>query len=235
MAARTPGGRFAVRSLSGVGKRGITSVVFVTVTAIVVCGCSKSHTATSSSAIAQKAGLHLVAAPQMLLSKCRATARAVGYAVPCPTSIPAGLAVGSSTTPTGCLDVIGPGGRPACGPAGKPWRGWVVGTSNVGSQHLVITASPTALKNYAKLVNGPAWYPRARVRAIGWVKVNGRRMRAVYVPPATNDGSAFMHHVVLVWSKEGHTYGFGFHNTRGIRRALLLDEQLAKHIKLVRP
>jgi len=60
-------------------------------------------------------------------------------------------------------------------------------------------------------------------------------MRAIYVPPATNDGSMFMHHVVLVWSESGHTYGFGFHNTRGIRRALLLDEQLARHIKLVRP
>lgn len=53
-------------------------------------------------------------------------------------------------------------------------------------------------------------------------------MQAVYVP-------AFMHHVVLVWSEDGHTYGFGFHNKRGIHRALLLDEQLARHIKLVRP
>lgn len=205
------------------------------VTAIVACGCSDSHTATSSGATAQKSGLHLVAAPQMLLRKCRATARAVGYAVPCPTFIPAGLAIGSSTTSTGCLDVIDAGGRPACGAAAKPWRGWVVGTSNVGGQHLAITASPSRLKNYAKLVNGPAWYPRARVRPLGWVKVNGRRMRAIYVPPATNDGSMFMHHVVLVWNVTGHTYGFGFHDTRGIRRTLFLDKQLAAHFKLVRP
>ena len=47
-------------------------------------------------------------------------------------------------------------------------------------------------------------------------------MHAIYVPPATNDGSIFMHHVVLVWSVNGHTYGFGFHNMRGIRRTLLL-------------
>lgn len=200
-----------------------------------VCGCSDSRPAGPSRGIAQKSGLRLVAAPPVLLWKCRATARAVGYAVPCPTSIPAGLAIGTSTTSTGCLDVIGPGGRLACGPAAKPWRGWVVGTSNVGSQHLGITASPRPLRNYAKLVNGPAWYPRARIRPLGWVEVNGRRMRAVYVPPATNDGSMFMHHVVLVWSESGHTYGFGFHNTRGIQRALLLDEQLARYIKLVRP
>jgi hypothetical protein len=60
-------------------------------------------------------------------------------------------------------------------------------------------------------------------------------MHAIYVPPETNDGSMFMHHVVLVWSVKGHTYGFGFHNTRGIRHTLLLDEQLAGHIKLIGP
>jgi hypothetical protein len=216
-----------------VGKRGITSVVLAAVTAITFCGCSDSHPATSSSVVAQNPGLRLVAAPQTLLSKCRATARAVGYAVPCPTFIPAGLAIGSSSP--GCLDVIGPGGQPACGAAGRSWRGWVVGTSNIGAQHLAITASPRLLQNYAKLVNGPAWYPQARVRSLGSVAVNGERMRAIYVPPATNDGSMFMHHVVLVWSVKGHTYGFGFHNTRGIRQTLRLDEQLAAHIKLVRP
>ena len=67
--------------------------------------------------------------------------------------VPAGLALGSSQA--GCLDVIGPGGLAACG-AGKLWRGWVVGTSNVGGEHLVITASPGPLANYAKVVNGPA-------------------------------------------------------------------------------
>lgn len=213
----------------------MTSVLFVSVTVIAASGCSDSHTAVDSAAKARRPGLHLVAAPRVLIRKCRATARLVGYAVPCPTAIPAGLAIGSSTSSTGCLDVIDAGGRPACGPAGKPWRGWVVGTSNVGAQHLAITASPRLLGNYAKLVNGPAWYPRARVRSLGPVEVNGGRMQAIYVPPATNDGSMFMHHVVLVWSVKGHTYGFGFHNTRGIRRALLLDEQLAPHFQLVRP
>jgi hypothetical protein len=196
---------------------------------IAVCGCSDSHTA-APLATGPKAGLRFVAAPRALLRKCRATARGVGYPVPCPTRIPAGLAVPS--VPVGCLDVIGPGGLAGCA---KSWRGWVVGTSNVGSEHLVITASPRPLTNYAKLVNGPVWYPQERVRPLGWVDINGWRMRSVYVPPATNDGSAFMHHVVLVWSEDGHTYGFGFHNTRGIRRALLLDEELARHIKLVRP
>jgi len=60
-------------------------------------------------------------------------------------------------------------------------------------------------------------------------------MRAIYVSPATNDGSAFAHHVVLVWSAAGHTYGVGFHNLRGIRQTLRLDEELVRHIMLVGP
>ena len=111
----------------------------------------------------------------------------------------------------------------------------MVGTANVRTEHLVITASPRPLTNDAKLVNGPAWYPRARVRVVGRVSINRWRMRAVYVPPATNDGSAFVNHVVLVWSDAGHTYGVGFHNTRGIDRTLRLDEELARDIKLVGP
>jgi hypothetical protein len=213
------------RTLSRVRQSDGTSVALVLVILVVLCGCSDSHTAAPAASV-RKAGLRFVAAPRALLAKCHATARAVGYPVPCPTRIPAGLAVGSPV-PTGCLDVIGPG----C----ATWRGRVVGTSNVGDEHLVITASPMPLTNYAKLVNGPAWYPQAMVRPLGWVRLAGRRMRSVYVPAATNDGSAFMHHVVLIWSHAGHTYGIGFHNTQGIHRALLLDEELARHIRLVGP
>jgi hypothetical protein len=76
---------------------------------------------------------------------------------------------------------------------------------------------------------------RGSLAALGWVNINGWRMRSVYFPPETNDGSAFMHHVVLIWTVGQHTYGVGFHNIKGLRRTLLLDEGLAKHIKLVRP
>lgn len=232
-ASRGPADRAPPYAPKRVHQGGVSSVVVVLVVAGTVCGCSGSRTAAPFTT-PRKAGLDFIAAPQVLLAKCRATARAVGYPVPCPTYIPAGLAVGSAT-PTGCLDVIGPGGRPACGPAGKTWRGWVVGTSNAGLEHLVMTASPKPLTNDAKLVNGPAWYPQARVRRVGSVNIKGWRMRAVYVPPATNDGSSFMYHVVLVWSDAGHSYGVGFHNIRGIRQTLLLDEELARHIKLVGP
>jgi hypothetical protein len=60
-------------------------------------------------------------------------------------------------------------------------------------------------------------------------------MRAVYAPPATNDGSAFIHHVVLIWTVGQHTYGVGLHDLYGQRETLLLDEELARHLTLVGP
>lgn len=211
----------------------MTSAAAAALLVVAVCGCSDSRKTAPSKApqTGVVGGLRLVAAPPALREKCRATARVVGYAVPCLTRIPSGMAIGWPR-PAGCLDVIGPGGVGGCD---KSWRGWVVGNSSFGGHHLGITASPRALTSYAKLVNGPAWYPRAKVRRLGWVEINGRRMRSVYVPPATNDGSAFRDHVVLIWSEGGHTYGIGVHKTRGIRRTSVLNEELARHIELVRP
>jgi hypothetical protein len=111
----------------------------------------------------------------------------------------------------------------------------VVGSSETADQHLVIVGSPRALRDYAKVVNGPAWYPGARVRPLRWISFNAWRMSAVYVPPETNDGSAFARHVVLIWTVDDHTYGVGFHNVRGLRQTLVLDAALARGIKLVRP
>jgi hypothetical protein len=131
------------------------------------------------------------------------------------------------------LEIIGAGRR--CPDTALSWQGWVVGSSVTTGQHLVVTASPTRLDNDAKVVNGPAWYPQAHVKSIAWVTLNGRRMHAVFVPPATNEGSAFAHHVVLIWTVGHHTYGVGFHDVTGIRPTLRLDEELARNIKLVTP
>jgi hypothetical protein len=65
--------------------------------------------------------------------------------------------------------------------------------------------------------------------------VNSWRMHAVYVPPRTNDGSALAHHVVLIWTAGGHTYGVGFHNVDGISQTLQLDLALARWIRLLAP
>ncbi len=176
-------------------------------------------------------GLSFVQAPAEFLEKCRATARAVGYPVPCPTRLPRGSA--PSPGRPGCqLDIIGPGGQGDCA---KDWRGWVVGSAETSDQHLVITASPRPLANYANVVNGPAWYPAARVRPLRWLTINGWRMRAVYVPQETNDGSAFANHVALIWTVGQHTYAIGFHNDQGTGETLGLDQTLARSIRLVAP
>jgi len=96
-------------------------------------------------------------------------------------------------------------------------------------------ASPRPIRDYAKVVNGPAWYPRARVEVDGWTTVRGRRIRWMFVPPATNEGSAFAGHVVLVWTTGGHTYAVGFHDATTRCAARAMDLELARHLRMVRP
>jgi hypothetical protein len=195
----------------------------VLLVSLALCGCAGSNVAAPAvrAKRASSSGPRFVAASPELIAECHSTARAVAYAVPCPRMVPQGFAA------TGA---IGPGGMDG---AAKLWRGWVVGSSYVGADHLVITASPKPLRNYAKVVNGPAWYPKARVKPLAWLSVGGRRVRAVFVPPDTNDGSAFAHHVVLIWTVGQHTYGVGFHEVGGLRRTLKLDVTLLTHIRLV--
>lgn len=57
----------------------------------------------------------------------------------------------------------------------------------------------------------------------------------MFVPQGTNEGSAFAHHVVLIWTVGGHTYGVGFHNVRGIHQTLRLDKELVESVQLVGP
>jgi hypothetical protein len=171
----------------------------------------------------------LVQAQPELRARCQATANHVGYPVPCPTRVPAGLA--ATRAIGGCeLEIIGAGGLGGCG---KAWRGWVVGSSETNEQHLVLVASPRVLRDAAKIVNGPAWYQGARVRPLQSLTINGWRMRAVFVPPETNQGSAFARHLVLIWTVSGHTYGVGFHKANGVRQTLDLDKAIARGIKLV--
>ena len=195
-----------------------------------VSGCSEGGEVSVPGPPKPSASL-LVQAPPDLLEKCQATANEVGYPVPCPTRVPEGLVA----TPGigGCQpEIIGPGGVGRCA---KSWRGWVVGSSETNDQHLVINGSPRPARNAAKLVNGPAWYPGARVRPLHSLTINRWRMRAVYVPVKTNAGSAFMRHVVLIWTVRGHTYGIGFHNVHGLDATLDLDADLARGVRLIVP
>jgi hypothetical protein len=208
-----------------------TLVVAVSLAALVNGGCLRGDEVATTERARGAALFGFVQASSELRAKCDATANEVGYLVPCPTRVPRGLTTTRGVG--GCqLDIIGPGGVGDCA---KAWRGWVVGSSETNDQHLVIVASPRALQNDAKVVNGPAWYPGARVRPLRSLTINGRRMRAVYVPAKSNAGSAFARHVVLIWTVGGHTYGVGFHNEDGLRKTLDLDTALARAVRLVGP
>jgi hypothetical protein len=174
------------------------------------------------SAPVTKAQQPFVPASPELLDKCRTTARALDYPVPCPTRILAGL------VSDGGLDIIGAGKHPS-------WRDWLVGSSSTDGQHLVVTGSPRPVQANAKVVNGPAWYQGAQVRLLGSMTIGGRRMNAVLVPAQTNAGSAFANHVAFIWTEAGHTYAFGFHNVRGVRQTVDLNAALAEGLRLVGP
>ena len=205
-----------------------TLILALALGAVLSGGCSDSGEVAVTAGPPRPSASPLVQASPELHEKCRATANEIGYPVPCPTRVPDGLTATRGIG--GCqLDIIGPA---VCA---RTWRGWVVGSSETNDQHLVIVASPQALRNYAKVVNGPAWYPDARARLLRRMTVNGWRIQAVYVPFGTNAGSAFARHVVLIWTVGGHTYGVGFHNVHGIRPTLDLDLALARGIMLVAP
>jgi hypothetical protein len=119
------------------------------------------------------------------------------------------------------------------------WRGWVVGSSQIGTggpafQHLAIQVSPKPT-NFAHAVNGPiALWPGAGPVIGGTLVLNGWHMRWLLVNPEHNDGSAFMSHVVLSWTTNGHTYAVGFHAVTTKLRAAAMDYELVRHLELVR-
>ncbi len=102
-------------------------------------------------------------------------------------------------------------------------------------QHLVIVASPRPIGAYAKVINGPAWHAGQSVEVDGWIRIDGWRMRWVWVTPGANEGSAFAGHEVLIWTTGGHTYAFGFHETTTRAAARTMDVELARHLRLVGP
>jgi hypothetical protein len=139
--------------------RNLVAVVSLT---LIASACSGGGSSTATPGPPQAAASQLVQASAEIRAKCRVTADIVEYEVSCPTRVPEGLVATASQG--GCqLDIIGPAGQADCA---KSWRKWVVGSSETNDQHLVIVASPHALRNYAKVVNGPAWYPGARVRLL---------------------------------------------------------------------
>ena len=173
----------------------------------------------------------LAPAPDSFLQACRETARVVGYPVPCPSKILAG-----GTPPpevSSCrIELIGAAGVGGCA---HSWRGWVVGSMQTSQHHLVLQASPEPVRSLSRMINGPGWYPGASEVRLGIVHAGGWTMRAVYADPATNDGSVFSDHLVLVWTTGGHTYALGFHLGRSRHRTQMLNETVARSVSLVPP
>jgi len=101
----------------------------------------------------------------------------------------------------------------------------------VPHEHLVIRGSPRPIRDYAKVLDWPAWHPGEQVGAEGWIGVNGWKARWVVVP--LRGESIFSGHVVLVWTTGGHTYAVGFHdwNPRPVTRAM--DLELVRHMRMV--
>jgi hypothetical protein len=77
--------------------------------------------------------------------------------------------------------------------------------------------------------------PRASVVPLGKVRAGGWTMREVYADPATNEGSAFSGHLVLVWSAGGHTYALGFHLNGSRHETRMLNATVARSVSLVPP
>lgn len=166
--------------------------------------------------------------PPAYLTQCRVTARKLGYPIPCPTRLPKPMTEHQNGAIPSCSVTV------VCPNDNGPWKGWATGSIASPGEHLVITASPRPLSNYARAVDGPGWTPSARVRPITWVTTGRWRMRALFVSPQTNE-SAFVSHIVMVWTVGRHTYAAGFHDFAGMQATLRLDTRLAASIELVSP
>jgi hypothetical protein len=180
-------------------------------------------------------GIGFVNAPKSVLRGCIATARLVGYPVPCPLSLPRGLTPDSGGG--GCAGglVFTPFRSVATCSGARGWRGWVAGAGSAPGIALSLTAAPQLEPSIAKLVNGPAWYPAARVTRLGRARVGDRLVQWAFVPAATNDGSQFSDAVAAVWSSRGHSYAVGVRAAGGrvAERALLV--RLLEGLTLVKP
>jgi hypothetical protein len=101
--------------------------------------------------------------------------------------------------------------------------------------HLVLQAAPRTVSSLARAVDGPGWYPGASVRTIRTLLLRDWTVQEIAVPLATNEGSAFARHLVLVWTVRGHTYAIGFHRAGSLQRTRALNARVVRSIRLIPP
>lgn len=204
-----------------------TAAVLTLVAAVSAVAAAAPREAPAARAVRHPTAL-FVRVPARYLAQCKLTARRLGYPIPCPTRLPRALTEHQDGATADCATTI------VCPAASGRWKGWAFGSVSSPTRHLVLTASPRPFSSYARAVDGPSWFPAARVRPIAWVTAGRWRMRAVFVLPGANE-SAFVRHVALVWTVGRHIYAAGFHDFSGLRETLELDRRLARWIELVRP
>lgn len=200
-----------------------------------LCACLAAIALSEPAHGAASDGRDFVRAPGSVLRACVATAKLVGYPVPCPLSLPRGLTADPGGG--GCAGglVFTPYRSVATCPGAHGWRGWVAGAGSAPGMSLSLIGVPRLEPSIAKVVNGPAWYPAARVTPLGRSRVAGRLVRWAFVPAATNDGSQFSDSVAAVWSSRGHSYALGVRAAGGpaVERALVV--RLLEGLTLVKP
>src|SRR5437870_7343628 len=94
--------------------RATSITVVLSVALLTICGCSGSAPVTRPTRTqkTETTGLRFVPASARLIAACRLAARTVGYAVPCPTWVPAALLATGYSGPGACrLHIVGPADR----------------------------------------------------------------------------------------------------------------------------
>jgi hypothetical protein len=249
-AVSEPGRKLGATDLAMTPKRLYERVLVVALIAASCTACMSGHSSARTEWSKTVAGVKFVQATSGLLARCRATAGVLGYPIPCPMLVPAGLA----GWPRG-EEIIGPAtqkqeealvNQPGC-PACARLRGWAFGSS--APPHLVILASPRLLTNLHAAIDGPGFIPNSVVgrrgcfprggrchpllKRLGAVSAHGWRVYLVEATPW--DESAFTHHLVMVWTVSGHTYAAGFHEVQGRAAARRWDAELLSGLRLVSP
>lgn len=152
-----------------------------------------------------------------LKQQCRAAARRVGYALPCPQLLPRY----ATSNFTGWFGVA-----EHSAVLSVSWE------TNRRPGHFVIAARPRRLGPLRAITYPARPYLRwDRVEPDGHGLVLGQPATWVKVGPKAGD--IFRGHFVLVWSEGGHTYVLGFHGTDQGARAL--DQAVAESLTMVSP
>ena len=170
------------------------------------------------------AGERFVPVSASVGSQCQATANAMGYPALCPRYLPASY--------DGNLDCSrgggGRGGGPLIGTGcgrrrGDNWRDWEFATvewpSTKRVSHLVIQSAPRVV-SAEKFVFGPTpgVIPDVPVRRVETFE--GRGIHGAWWAVGHSSSTAFGGHMVLVWYRQGRTYGVGFHGLDPASRLL---------------